>query len=230
MASVFCVTFILFAVFGSEVSTESNPCKGKWELFFHAPSGNGEEVLKAWKTRHNNCDIISGICPCSMKNGCLPLNARMEKYKRNMKTLRSPYIDYWNCLNIKKVKIELNTQGKTMAFIEFDGRGSNYLNWFHNSRIIKTSWTDMQKSGSYNFFSIDKETSYSRKFFINKNYGGCAKDAGWLVVTDINGSKPCTWEQQKPYPQFLYAKEGKMTIWNDMKFGKADVLNIYVQR
>lgn len=39
-----------------------------------------------------------------MKNGCLPPNARMEKYKRNMKTLRSPYIDYWNCLNIKKVK------------------------------------------------------------------------------------------------------------------------------
>lgn len=77
---------------------------GTWELFFHAPSGNGEEVLKAWKTIHDNCDIISGICLCSMKNGCLPLNARMEKYKRNMKTLRSPYIDYWNCLNIKKVK------------------------------------------------------------------------------------------------------------------------------
>lgn len=55
-----------------------------------------------------------------------------------------------------QVKIELNTQGKTMAFIEFDGRGSNSLNWFHNNRIIKTSWTDMQKSGSYNFFSMDK--------------------------------------------------------------------------
>lgn len=55
-----------------------------------------------------------------------------------------------------QVKIELNTQGKTMAFIEFDGRGSNYLNWFHNTRIIKTSWTDIQKSGSYYFFSIDK--------------------------------------------------------------------------
>lgn len=27
-----------------------------------------------------------------------------------------------------QVKIELNTQGKTMAFIDFDGRGSNYLN------------------------------------------------------------------------------------------------------
>nr|XP_034318179.1 uncharacterized protein LOC105337979 isoform X1 [Crassostrea gigas] len=219
MGFVFCVTFILFAVFGSEVSTETDPCKEKWELFFHAPSGNGEEVLKAWKTRHNNCDILSGICPCSVKNGCLPLRARIEKYKTNMKTLRSPYIDYWNCLNIKKVKIELNTEGKTVAFIEFDGRGSNSLNWFHNSRIIKTSWTDMQKSGSYNVFSIDKVTRAGRHFYINKKYNGCPGDEGWLVVTDTNGSKPCTWEQQKPYPQFMYGMQGKQTIWNDMKFG-----------
>lgn len=73
-------------------------------FFFHAPSGNGEEVLKAWKTRHNNCDIISGICPCLIKNGCLPPKARLETFVSTKKILRSPYIDYWNCLNIKKVK------------------------------------------------------------------------------------------------------------------------------
>lgn len=75
----------------------------KWALLFHAPSGNGEKVLQAWKTTHNNCDIISGNCPCSISNGCLPPQARLETYKSTHKVLRSPYIDYWDCLNIKKV-------------------------------------------------------------------------------------------------------------------------------
>lgn len=57
---------------------------------------------------------------------------------------------------VLQVKFELNVQGDTVAFIEFDGRNSNYLNWFHNSRILKSSWNDMHKSQTYNFFSIDK--------------------------------------------------------------------------
>ena len=75
----------------------------KWELVFHAPSGNGENVLKAWKTKHNSCDIVSGKCQCSVKNGCLPYGAKLEKSGPTRRILRSPYLDYWNFLNIKKV-------------------------------------------------------------------------------------------------------------------------------
>ena len=59
-------------------------------------------------------------------------------------------------ISYPQVKLELNSSGKTLAFIEFNGRGSNYLNWFHNSRISRTSWTDMKRNGRYNYFSIDK--------------------------------------------------------------------------
>lgn len=77
----------------------------KWALLFHAPSGNGEKVLQAWKTTHNNCDIVSGNCPCSISNGCLPPQARLETYKSTTKVLQSPYtsIDHRDCLNINKV-------------------------------------------------------------------------------------------------------------------------------
>lgn len=51
-----------------------------------------------------------------------------------------------------KVKFELNVQGETVAFIEFDGRDSNYLNWFNNSRILKSSMADIYKSQTYTFF------------------------------------------------------------------------------
>ena len=64
-----------------------------------------------------------------------------------------------NILN-PQVKLELNSGGKTLAFIEFNGRGSNYLNWFHKSRVFNTSWTDMKKNGRYNVFAIDKFVFY----------------------------------------------------------------------
>uniref|UniRef100_A0A8W8KYF5 Uncharacterized protein n=1 Tax=Magallana gigas TaxID=29159 RepID=A0A8W8KYF5_MAGGI len=162
-------------MFSTGFSAGSNYCKDNWVLFFHAPSGNGEEVLKAWKTRHNNCDIVSGICPCFISNGCLPPRVRFETFKSSTKVLRSPYIDYWDCLKISKTsKIE-------------------------------------------------------RNFFINKNYGGCPNDSGWLVVKDGNLTNPCDWEKHTSYPQFLYGQHGQVTKWNDMEYGKADVLNIYVQ-
>ena len=76
---------------------------GEWELIFHAPSGNGENVVAAWKKRHGNCDLMSGCCPCSMKDGCLPYNAKLETFRTSRKILKSPYLDFWNSLNIKKV-------------------------------------------------------------------------------------------------------------------------------
>nr|XP_022321218.1 uncharacterized protein LOC111123269 isoform X3 [Crassostrea virginica] len=226
-------------MFGMNVSADSKSCKGitkdtncTWELVFHAPSGNGEDVLKAWTTKHSNCDIISGDCPCSINNGCLPFNAQLEKYRSTTKTLRSPYIDFWSCLDIAKIKFELDTFGETVAFIEFDGRNTDDLNWFHNSRILNTSWTDMLKAGTFNVFSINKENKYGRNFFINRSCGGCDADTGWFSITDVSGTKPCDWERviNETYPQFLYSKNGKVTKWSDKNYGTAHVLNIYIQR
>ncbi|XP_061184335.1 uncharacterized protein LOC133192328 [Saccostrea echinata] len=222
---------ILIVILLIGITDGSKACKGDWQLVFHAVSGNGESVLDTWKTKNTKCDMFSKNCPCSTTNGCLPQNLRLETLGVvPRKILRSPLIDYWDCLDVHQVKLELSTRGKTVAYIEFNGRGSNYMNWFHNSRILKTSWTDMKKSGTYNFFSIDKETRYSRKFFINQKYGGCHVDSGWFVVSDVKGRKPCEWEKQKPYPQFLYSRYRKITKWGDKKYGKADVLNIYIRR
>uniref|UniRef100_K1PQQ3 Uncharacterized protein n=1 Tax=Magallana gigas TaxID=29159 RepID=K1PQQ3_MAGGI len=146
----------------------------------------------------------------------------------------------------KVVKFELNVQGDTVAFIEFDGRNSNFLNWFHNSRILNSSWTDSNIRTIMESFAVDttnqkniilivimwkvKESRYYRHFFINKNYGGCPRDLGWLAVKDsANFRGACGWDKHNSYPQFLYGRNGKVTRWNDMRFGKAEDLNIYVQ-
>ncbi|XP_062603616.1 uncharacterized protein LOC134265425 [Saccostrea cucullata] len=213
MPSFICL--LLTAAVLVDMAEASKPCKGEWELIFHASSGNGQNVYRTWKTKYNKCDIFNQVCPCPIHKGCLPSNFQPEKYTNPpRKILRSPFIDFWSCLNIRKVRFELNTRGKTVAFIEFDGKGSNYLNWFDNGRILKTSWTDMHKGGSYNIFSIDKATSYSRSFYINKRHGGCNSDKGWFVVSEVPGTKHCGWEKRKPYPQFLYSKNGKVMRWN----------------
>nr|KAG5692377.1 hypothetical protein BaRGS_007990 [Batillaria attramentaria] len=47
-----------------------------------------------------------------------------------------------------------------MAYVEFNGRGSNYMNWFSRDRIISSSWTDL-RTQPQNYFSIEG-TIYGR--------------------------------------------------------------------
>ena len=41
-----------------------------------------------------------------------------------------------------------------------------------------------------------------RSFYINRNWGGCENDAGWLMVTFSNGSSECWWEDWWGLPGF----------------------------
>lgn len=59
------------------------------------------------------------------------------------------------------------------------------------------------------------EDRKGRNFYINQSYRGCPGDTGWLLVAEASNAKPCNWEKQKPYPQFMYSKTGKATKWND---------------
>jgi hypothetical protein len=41
------------------------------------------------------------------------------------------------------------------AFWVFDGTGSNYMNWFSQSRLLESSYTDISATtGNPNYFSI----------------------------------------------------------------------------
>lgn len=44
--------------------------------------------------------------------------------------------------------------GKTLALLEFDGTGSNRENWFHKSRLLYSSWDDLNKKSRTNFFNM----------------------------------------------------------------------------
>ncbi|KAK7477234.1 hypothetical protein BaRGS_00031545, partial [Batillaria attramentaria] len=111
------------------------------------------------------------------------------------------------------VRLSVYEHGREMAYVEFNGRGSNYMNWFSRDRIISSSWTDL-RTQPQNYFSIegDVRPSLERQFFINRNYGGCPNDSGWLVVLDM--PDPCSWGSNTDSPVILYSKRTTFVNWN----------------
>ena len=56
-----------------------------------------------------------------------------------------------------------------MKELKFNTKELNKLNWFSFSRLNQNSWTDM-KTQPNNYFSIHRDSSNRRYFFINSNY------------------------------------------------------------
>jgi hypothetical protein len=52
------------------------------------------------------------------------------------------------------VKIELIKGGNVVKVFLFDGTGSTNMNWFDKQRLVKSSFCDLSKSSTTNFFSI----------------------------------------------------------------------------
>ena len=136
-------------------------------------------------------------------------------------------VDNWSNHNIKYVKLALYEGRSEVAYVVFNAVGSSITDWFQSTRVIASSWSDVTARGTYNVFSITGHLSHLRRFHINKLYGGCSNDKGYLVVSDIKGGG-CQWDSHSIYPQFLYSKINSADNWEKLMFGRADILAIFV--
>ena len=90
----------------------------------------------------------------------------------------------------------------------FDATGSDKLSWFSQDKLTGTlPWADIK--GPHNYFSIEGDPGNGRRFFINKAYGGCPGDVGWMVI----GGPPCDWEKHFGNKAILYSKLSTATKW-----------------
>uniref|UniRef100_A0A2C9LA03 Uncharacterized protein n=1 Tax=Biomphalaria glabrata TaxID=6526 RepID=A0A2C9LA03_BIOGL len=135
-----------------------------------------------------------------------------------------------NWKGVNKVAFVLYEKNALVAYMVFDGRGTDNMNWFSQEKLELSSWTDL-KTSSYNFFSIEGDLRPSnliyRRFIVNKFYGGCGGDWGWFSAADFMPSF-CPWEGANNYPSFAYVKGSNSTNWSTGKVGYADVMAIYV--
>ena len=96
----------------------------------------------------------------------------------------------------------------------FNASKSNPVDWFSLERLITSPWSDIHTEPK-NFFSI-KGDCYGdgfdcRSFYMNRNYGGCDQDAGWLVATS---NQYCDWEKTGDGWNVMYSKRSTNAKWS----------------
>ncbi|KAL5004477.1 hypothetical protein ScPMuIL_017933 [Solemya velum] len=196
----------------------STPDQG-WEMVFRGMRGNGESIYDAWQSSGTNSPFFDGC---------------MNYYSYPLKHYRSFRIDEWDSLNIREikpgqsvlVKVELFKDDARVAYVVFDGIGSDMFNWFNDSRILDSGWSDLLAvNGTYNYFSLLGHSG--KTFFINKLYGGCPADEGWLMIEE-DDSHPCSYDKQPSYPAFVYAPGPTSTIW-ETKHEVADIMVVSIK-
>ncbi|XP_078603946.1 uncharacterized protein LOC144877774 [Branchiostoma floridae x Branchiostoma japonicum] len=160
---------------------------GPWLEVFSTEKGTGQNVYDAWS---------AGAGAQVLHNRC-------------------PVVEHWQWLNIQRVKVELETSSGSVELV-FDGRNTDKFNWFSKARLLSSPWNDIDTEPQ-NFFSIEGSQTYKRYFYINRSWGGCPQDYGWLVVADEGSDGACAWERtpDDQLPYILYSLEGHYINFND---------------
>ena len=143
---------------------------------------------------------------------------------------RNYAVDIWERLMISLVRVALfDEDGKEVAFLLFDGTGSDKMNWFSKERLLDSSWGQLRYDSALNYFSISGDAGNQRRFFTNVRYGSCPIDHGFLLVLDGNAPRPCSYEKRLGQStQILYSKYPGGIRWSSSDFKKAAYMDISI--
>ncbi|XP_069124266.1 uncharacterized protein [Argopecten irradians] len=185
-----------------------------WILLGRFGRGNGENVYNTWTETGRDDNSNSNV-----PDECKEVNTSTSCTTH----FRSGLIDDWASQNFTEAKFVLYVAGVEVVYITFNATNSDYMSWFAKERLISTSYTDLRTNSTSIFFSIPGSTAY-RRFYIQKSYGGCGNDHGWIQVIDLKGN--CFYDDADSFPQFFYAKDN-VNGQGGYDYLNADVLAIY---
>lgn len=138
----------------------------------------------------------------------------------------------WESVNISRVKFVIKLNKEVAAFLIFNGTGSKHLQWFTQSRLLNSSWNDLNASSTLSQFSIDgfsSTTTSNLRFFISQRFsvpGYCYEDLGWFVVSW--SYYPC--DSTITGKRILYAKNNNVSRFVTEEFGFADRYEFWIER
>ncbi|XP_019646463.1 PREDICTED: uncharacterized protein LOC109486987 [Branchiostoma belcheri] len=142
---------------------------------------------------------------------------------------RCPVVEHWESLNIQRVKVVLEFNSTGNVELIFNGTNTDKFSWFSRSLLLSSPWNDINTE-TQNFFSIRGAPQFKRSFYINRNWGGCPNDAGWLVVADGGPHEICPWEQvpEDQLPYIRFSKTSGYANFNGDDIATADRMVIYI--
>ncbi|KAL9952122.1 hypothetical protein ACROYT_G039331 [Oculina patagonica] len=172
---------------------------GGWTLVFKVVSGVDKKVWDLYNSDQASAEYEKAALDVT--------NQHHDHYKNRV-------VMNWQTFNASQAKVILYEGAVAKKKLVFDASGTDKLNWFSVDKLTNSPWTDV-KTEQRNFFSIQGgcDGGNCRSFFINRNYGGCDVDAGWLVTS---GGPWCSWETSASRKnKVLYSKLSTYTNWNN---------------
>jgi hypothetical protein len=188
---------------------------GGWTMVFKVSSGVAGDAATLWSGGPLNEDMTA----------LLGTKMAADSY------VSSVIRDFWNVapFGVRAVRVHFYIGGELRAFAKFSGNATNQTNWFVQSGLTASSWTDLTAATVPNFFAIAGDP-LGRRFFINQNYGGCNVDAGWMVVTSCITC--CPWDTPvtttTPTMRVLYSNLPTVATWESASATLADVFAVFV--
>ncbi|GFR77209.1 hypothetical protein ElyMa_003962700 [Elysia marginata] len=178
---------------------------GEWTLVFQAQERIGVSVWHTWSNtslRHDH--PISRDFP----RACMS----QADYSQCNQHFRSSILDSWN--DIKEVYLSFVKANVEVAYIVFDGTGSDELSWFSQSRILRSTWSPaLDTDNNIRYFTLQGacDSSSCRRFHIHEDVTLCRYDYFYTIVVDgprdICNQGFSNWVIQdlSTYPVFMYA-------------------------
>lgn len=107
--------------------------------------------------------------------------------------------------------MSLYESGKAVKELVFNATASQYSHWFEKARLKSSPWSDVW-SQKQNYFDINgfcgrQGIEQCRYFYINRNFGGCSVDTGWLMYTD---NDVCGFESGARFSTVQYSKSNQI--------------------
>ncbi|XP_076113279.1 uncharacterized protein LOC143080963 [Mytilus galloprovincialis] len=128
----------------------------------------------------------------------------------------------WTFLCLDKVRVSIYKNGVEKAFMLFNATGTDKMSWFTPSRIIDSSWVDLQSS-TKQYFAMSQDPDFLREFYASQNADKFKCDStGWMFISTANR---CFMETDKK-PAFYYAPGQSSAHWGYTKAGVGDVFTI----
>ncbi|KAL3872545.1 hypothetical protein ACJMK2_035768 [Sinanodonta woodiana] len=183
-----------------------------WKLVFRLTSGGGTDPYQAY---------VNGVGTAN-SDDCMMLYPPMcTRYYRHER------LDDWKQWNVYQVRFALYYNRTEVAYVIFNGTGSDKESWFSKERVLESSWTDLMGTSQLIYFSIKGDYNLGRHFFIHEYYGGCPADRGWTAT--VSGKSYCSFDIHPSYPGIVYARNQTKSTYNSTGFGIADVLGVYIK-
>ncbi|KAK3767836.1 hypothetical protein RRG08_018620 [Elysia crispata] len=201
---------------------------GGWTLVFRAQA---KIQVSAYETWNDTAATTDNPVQDSFPHACL----RLVDYASCDRHFRSHIVDNWD--NVDKVRFSLINNELEVAYILFDGVGSNRSSWFSQSRVLSSSWFNMRadsKVDIFDLFGFKIVPKLWRTFLIFGPKVICNLDKFYTMVID-QSSDSCLvfWDiDLTGYPSFYYSTEPDMgnlyTLFSADQHAQAEVLAVSV--